>query len=143
MQHRPLPPKERFPAWLTGPTDWHGPCNAFPRPPWERLALAPDDRRPWTRSGDRVLALLLSGALLLGATLGHGAIARKDAQARLQGKKELASQLQLTDLALFTEARYARHPAMTDRFAAFQNHPMALEHFPAGALIRPPVQLHE
>jgi hypothetical protein len=115
----------------------------LPETTGEGLALAPDDRRPWTRSGDRALALLLSGALVLGATLGHGALARKHGQADLRGTQELARQLQLTDLALFTEARYARHPAMTDRFAAFQNHPMALEHFPAGALIRPPVHLHE
>lgn len=105
--------------------------------------MAPDDRRPRTRSGDCTLALLLVGALLLGATLGHEALARKHVQARLDGTQELVRQLQLTDLALFTEARYARHPAMSDRFAAFQNHPMALEHFPSGALIGPPVQLHE
>lgn len=80
---------------------------------------------------------------MLAATLGHGILDQAPAQARLEGTQELARQLQLTDLALFTEARYARHPAMTDRFAPFQNHPMALEHFPAGALIRPPVQLYE
>lgn len=105
--------------------------------------MAPDDRRSRIRSGDLALASLLAGALLLALTLGHGALARKHAHADLRDTQEWARQLQLTDLALFTEARYARHPAMTDRFAAFQNHPMALEHFPAGALIRPPVQLHE
>lgn len=44
----------------------------------------------------------------------------------------------LTDPALFTEARYARHASQADRHAAFQDHPMALEHFPAGSLMPPP-----
>lgn len=51
--------------------------------------------------------------------------------------RHLAGQLQLTDLALFTEARYARHLSQADRHAAFQDHPMALEHFPAGTLALP------
>ena len=45
---------------------------------------------------------------------------------------------QLTDPALFTEARYARHASQADRHAAFQDHPLALEHFPAGSLMPPP-----
>jgi len=48
---------------------------------------------------------------------------------------------QLTDPALFTEARYARHASQADRHAAFQDHPLALEHFPAGSLMPPPVML--
>ncbi|MEI7818281.1 MAG: hypothetical protein WCI45_13940 [Desulfuromonadales bacterium] len=43
----------------------------------------------------------------------------------------------MTDLCLATEARYTRHPAMADRHAPFQEHPMALEHFPTGSLILP------
>lgn len=39
--------------------------------------------------------------------------------------------------ALFNEARYARHAGLADRHAAFQDHPMALEHFPAGSLMPP------
>lgn len=46
--------------------------------------------------------------------------------------------LQVTDLCLATEARYTRHPAVADRHAPFQEHPLALEHFPSGALILPP-----
>jgi hypothetical protein len=49
----------------------------------------------------------------------------------------------LTDLALFTEARYTRHPSQADRHAAFQDHPGALEHFPTGALMPPPPHLAE
>ena len=53
-------------------------------------------------------------------------------------RSELVRTLQLTDLCLFTEARYTRHPAMADRFAPFQDHPGAMEHFPSGSLVTPP-----
>ncbi|MDO9224681.1 MAG: hypothetical protein Q8M09_07650 [Pseudomonadota bacterium] len=56
-----------------------------------------------------------------------------------QGGQTQARVAQLTDPALFTEARYARHASQADRHAAFQDHPMALEHFPAGSLMPPPV----
>jgi hypothetical protein len=48
------------------------------------------------------------------------------------------ARLGLTDLALFTEARYTRHPSQADLHSAFQDHPLALEHFPSGSLIVPP-----
>jgi hypothetical protein len=63
--------------------------------------------------------------------------ARHHAQRRAEGRA-LARRLELTDLALFTEARYTRHPSQADRFAAFQDHPMALDHFPSGSILRPP-----
>lgn len=46
----------------------------------------------------------------------------------------------VADLALFSEARYARHPGLSDHHAAFQDHPLALEHFPAGSLMPPPAR---
>lgn len=49
----------------------------------------------------------------------------------------LAAKLGLTDLALFTEARYTRHPTQADLHSAFQDHPLALEHFPTGSLVVP------
>lgn len=50
----------------------------------------------------------------------------------------LAHALGLTDLAIWTEARYTRNPALADFFSAFQDHPGAIEHFPAGSIIAPP-----
>jgi hypothetical protein len=50
----------------------------------------------------------------------------------------LAARLGLTDLALFTEARYTRHPSQADMHSAFQDHPLALEHFPSGSVMPPP-----
>ena len=49
--------------------------------------------------------------------------------------------LELTDLSLFTEARYTRHLSQTDLHSAFQDHPAALEHFPAGSIAGPPAGL--
>ena len=54
---------------------------------------------------------------------------------KLQGTQ--LQNLHVTDLCLTTEARYTRHPAMADRHAPFQEHPLALEHFPSGSLILP------
>ncbi|MEI6213845.1 MAG: hypothetical protein WCP10_07035 [Desulfuromonadales bacterium] len=62
-----------------------------------------------------------------------GAGAEKELQTAI---KPLAG-LQLTDLCLSTEARYTRHPAMADLHSPFQEHPLALEHFPSGSLILP------
>lgn len=53
------------------------------------------------------------------------------------GERQRLRSLHVTDLCLATEARYTRHPAMADRHAPFQEHPLALEHFPSGALILP------
>lgn len=50
----------------------------------------------------------------------------------------LVEQLGLTDLCLFTEARYTRHPSQADLHSAFQDHPLGLEHFPSGSLLPPP-----
>ena len=55
----------------------------------------------------------------------------------LPARRQLVSSLMLTDLALWTEARYTRHPSMADLFSPFQDHPAALDHFPAGSLLGP------
>lgn len=56
-----------------------------------------------------------------------------------QDRVRLVKELHLTDLCLFTEARYTRHPAMADLHAPFQDHPGAFEHFPSGSLVSPPI----
>lgn len=56
----------------------------------------------------------------------------------LQQRAQMVKELGLTDLALFTEARYTRHLSQSDLHSAFQDHPMALEHFPSGSLYLPP-----
>ena len=67
----------------------------------------------------------------------HARQAQRTADAELIVQTAQLQKLQLTDLCLSSEARYTRHPAMADRHAAFQEHPLALEHFPSGSLILP------
>lgn len=43
----------------------------------------------------------------------------------------VVSYLGLTDLALSTEARYTRHPAVSDSLVISMDHPGALDHFPS------------
>jgi hypothetical protein len=57
--------------------------------------------------------------------------------AELQMKRALVSELSLTDFALFTEARYTRHPSLADTFSAFQDFPSSMDHFPAGSIVAP------
>ena len=46
--------------------------------------------------------------------------------------------LGLTDLCIATEARYTRHPAVSDPMAPFMGHPGAIEHFPTGSFWNAP-----
>lgn len=60
---------------------------------------------------------------------------------KLQANRALVEKLGLTDLALFTEARYTRHPTQADLHSALQDHPGAFDHFPSGSLLPPPAIL--
>ena len=60
----------------------------------------------------------------------------------LQAKRQLVKKLGLTDLALWSEARYTRHPSQADLFTAFQDYPAAFDHFPAGSIISPGLPPH-
>ena len=75
---------------------------------------------------------------LLAGVMGHALVAADKVDMTLRDASDLAKRLQLTDLALFTEARYTRHPSQADRHAPFQDHPMALDHFPSGSFVAPP-----
>jgi hypothetical protein len=70
----------------------------------------------------------------------HARFSQSAAGPEIMERSRLVKSLRLTDLCLFTEARYTRHPAMADRFAPFQDHPTALEHFPSGSFVTPPSQ---
>jgi len=63
------------------------------------------------------------------------------AKKALTQRGDLVKELGLSDLALFTEARYTRHLSLADRHAAFQDHPTSFDHFPSGSLYLPPSQL--
>jgi len=75
--------------------------------------------------------------LLAGIAIHAGLRSRAGLQER-DLRRSLVRTLALTDLVLFTDARYTRHPSMADRHAPFQDHPLSLEHFPSGSLMAPP-----
>ena len=58
-------------------------------------------------------------------------------QSELEAKRKLVGRLGLTDFAIWTEARYTRHPSQADFFSPFQDFPSSFEHFPAGSIIAP------
>lgn len=74
---------------------------------------------------------------LVGLTF-HARQSRLGSKAMIAANEELVKSLELTDLCLFTEARYTRHPSMADLHSPFQDHPFALDHFPSGSLVSPP-----
>jgi hypothetical protein len=73
-----------------------------------------------------------------GAAFFHAQSQRAAAVASIELQAKMVRELELTDLALFTEARYTRHPSQADRHTPFQDHPMSLEHFPTGSIMEPP-----
>jgi hypothetical protein len=85
---------------------------------------------------------ILSNILLLAALGMHAFFQREAAGPRLDEKREMVRRLDLTDLCLFTEANYTRHLTQADGHVPFQDHPVSLEHFPSGSLLRPPSMLN-
>lgn len=84
------------------------------------------------------LCLTAAQLVLITGMLLHAHLSRSASEPERLERANLVKTLQLTDLCLFTEARYTRHPAMADRFAPFQDHPTSLEHFPSGSFVTPP-----
>jgi len=90
-------------------------------------------------SRTRVFAGLIALQLATLAGLGlHGRYAAvADGGTHLVERQRLVVALQLTDLAVWTEARYTRHPSQADFFSPFQDFPASFEHFPAGSVLAP------
>ncbi|MBN2034199.1 MAG: hypothetical protein JW836_13065 [Deltaproteobacteria bacterium] len=74
-------------------------------------------------------------ALSLGGLFTHASYKQESDESLLQEKINLVQKFALTDLCLFTEASYTRHLSLADFHTAFQNSPLALEHFPSGSLV--------
>ena len=90
----------------------------------------------------RKSTIYLVGLFLCGGSLGfllavHPTIGSTRRERVMEDKRELVRKLGLTDLCLFTEARYTRHLSQADLASAFQDHPMSFEHFPSGSLTMP------
>ena len=106
---------------------------------------SPDPHRSHPRHPDRVVSrartfivLGMLGLAVLGSLVGWTRFeGRRWQRDDLPQLRELTTRLHLSDLALWTEARYTRHPSQTDLFSAFQDSPGAPEHFPAGSIVSP------
>lgn len=94
-----------------------------------------------SRISSRVFVLFAFLLVMFLLTFADASIQRAGSAATLAANERLVTQLGLTDLSLFTEARYTRHPSQADLHSAFQDHPLGLEHFPSGSLLPPPNNL--
>ena len=79
--------------------------------------------------------------LLLCGMFVHASVRQSRDLHVLQEGTEMVKKLKLTDLCLFTDARYTRHPSMADLNTPFQDYPLSLEHFPSGSIMAPPPHL--
>ncbi|MFH7319022.1 hypothetical protein ACHHRT_00255 [Desulfurivibrio sp. D14AmB] len=82
--------------------------------------------------------MLLIFAIISALVLAQGREWRLRQEAALPLLHIAVAGLGLTDLAVATEARYTRHPAVSDPLAPFMSHPGAIEHFPTGSFWAPP-----
>ena len=97
-----------------------------------------------TRRPVHFLALLLAMLFVLDLSLYFFSVQRQN---QLHNNAMLfdvvTSGLGLTDLCVSTEARYTRHPAVSDPLVPFMDHPGAVEHFPTGSFWVPPRSVPE
>ena len=84
--------------------------------------------------------ILIQGIFLILLT-GYSFYRMEADRPRIELKRQMAREWELTDLCLFTEANYTRHLTQADRHTPFQNSPLAFEHFPSGSILLPPEAL--
>jgi hypothetical protein len=89
------------------------------------------------RKSDVFLRSIAAAAAILGLLFLHAWSAVHDGSAQLAERRGMVQKYDLTDLCLFTDARYTRHATMADLATPFQDHPVSLEHFPSGTLVGP------
>ena len=81
--------------------------------------------------------IIMLEAFILALLIAQASLNISSMQGALKEKKTLVRSLKLTDLCLFTEARYTRHLSQADLNTPFQDHPLSLEHFPSGSFTLP------
>jgi hypothetical protein len=97
----------------------------------------PEGDRTMRKSTIFLTYIALNFALLIAMFL-HAGREREAALPLLEQKGDMVRRLEITDLCLFTDARYTRHPSMADLHTPFQDYPLSFEHFPSGSLVVPP-----
>jgi hypothetical protein len=93
------------------------------------------------RKSDIFFIYISINLALAGAAFVHSRLELASSLKSTETQARMVRELDLTDLCLFTEARYTRHPSQADWSTPFQDHPMSLEHFPTGSIVGPPAVL--
>jgi hypothetical protein len=93
------------------------------------------------RKSDAFFLCATAGLFAFALMLAHAGYRQSLAGPALEERSTLAERLELTDFALFTDARYARNPSMADLHTPFQDGPLSMEHFPSGTIVLPPPHL--
>jgi hypothetical protein len=93
------------------------------------------------RKSNIFVAYVVLNLVVFSLVFVHARRENESARPALREKAVLVERLQLTDLCLFTDARYARNPSMADLHSPFQDSPMSMEHFPSGTILFPPGHL--
>ncbi|TAN44763.1 MAG: hypothetical protein EPN22_05285 [Nitrospirae bacterium] len=93
------------------------------------------------RRPDRFLLYLGANLAIMAAMFAHSFVSTQNPEQVFAKKIELVKRYGLTDLCIFTEARYTRHPSQADLNTPFQDYPLSFEHFPSGSIIAPPGHL--
>lgn len=95
------------------------------------------------RPSSLFFVFLTAGTLVLILISLHALILSGWDQERLTRIGRMVEELTLTDLCLFTEARYTRHLSQADLHSPFQDHPLSFEHFPSGSFVLPPQRFRQ
>jgi len=90
------------------------------------------------RKSTLFLAFSALGLAVMAGLALYASSARREAAQALERNAAFVKQHRLTDLSLFTEARYTRNPSVADLNSAFQDYPFSFEHFPSGSLVPVP-----
>ena len=93
------------------------------------------------RKSTGFLVFLAVCVVMMLGVLVHGEHLRVGRLSALEKKTAMVERMGLTDLCIFTDARYTRHPSMADLHTPFQDYPLSFEHFPSGSILSVPLHL--
>lgn len=89
------------------------------------------------RPACRLFIILMILLVINGGLYAYGNYKKARKASRAHVLNITTAGLGLTDLCVATEARYTRHPAVSDPMVPFMDHPGAIEHFPTGSFWAP------
>jgi type II secretory pathway pseudopilin PulG len=83
------------------------------------------------RPSSGLLLVLMIFSLLVGALMVTLPARRAKQEENFRMLQQVVLHFGLSDLSLSTEARYTRHPAVSDPVVVSMDHPGAIDHFPS------------